>query len=122
MADRQEEAPAGAGPTGLKHEYPEPPPGQPRPRKIYRYPVIGGLLRFGSWWLVFFGIYASSAAPCPFCGQPGCPVGVAAAGIMGGFFAAIWTYGKAWSARLKELFRRLSSRSDRHVTGPDRRL
>ncbi len=118
MADRQEAAPAGADLTCIKHEVPESKPGPPRPWKIYQNPVIARLLRVGSWWLVFFGIYASSAAPCPFCGQPGCPVGVAAAGIMGGFFAAIWTYGKAWSVRLKELFRRLGNRSDRHVAGP----
>jgi hypothetical protein len=118
MSDRKEAAPAGAGPNYLKDEVPGQPPGPPRTRKIYQYPVIGGLLRFGSWWLVFFGIYASSAAPCPFCGQPGCPVGVAAAGIAGGFFAAIWTYGKAWLDRFKGLIRRLGGRSDGHVAGP----
>jgi hypothetical protein len=119
MADREEAAPMCADPTCLSHEVPEHLTGAPRPRKISRYPVIGGLLRFFSWWLVFFGIYASSAAPCPFCGQPGCPVGVAAAGIMGGFFATIWIYGKAWLDRFRELFGRLGSRSDHHVTGPD---
>jgi len=90
----------------------------PRTWKINRYPLIGGLLRFFSWWLVFFGIYASSSI-CPFCGTPGCPVGAGAAGIMGGFFAALWTYGRAWLDRLKELIGRLGNRSDRHVTGPD---
>jgi hypothetical protein len=49
-------------------------------------------------------------------------VGVGAAGIMGGFFAAIWIYGKAWLDRLKELSGRLGSRSDRQVTGADGRL
>ena len=120
MADREESAPGCTDPTCLRDEVPEQLPGQPRTRKIYQNPVIGGLLRFFSWWLVFFGIYASSSV-CPFCGQPGCPVGVAAAGIMGGFFAAIWIYGKAWLDRFKELFGRLGSRSDRQVSGPDGR-
>lgn len=121
MADREESAPTCPAPTYLRDEVPEQLPGQPRTRKIYQNPVIGGLLRFFSWWLVFFGIYASSSV-CPFCGQAGCPVGVGAAGIMGGFFAAIWIYGKAWLDRLKELIGRLGSRSDRQVTGPDGRL
>jgi hypothetical protein len=118
MADREESAHTCTDPTCLRDEVPEHLPGQPPTRKIYQNPVIGGLLRFFSWWLVFFGIYASSSV-CPFCGQPGCPVGVAAAGIVGGFFAAIWTYGKAWLARLKELFGGLRSRSDHHLTRPD---
>src|SRR5208337_5627207 len=121
MADREEAAPTCAAPTCLSHEVPEPLTGPPHTRKNSQYPVIGGLWRFFSWWLVFFGIYASSSV-CPFCGQPGCPVGVAAAGIIGGFFAAVWIYGKAWLSRLKGLIGRLVSRSDRHGTGPDGRL
>lgn len=118
MADREEAAPICADPTCLSHEVPEHLTGPPRTRKISQYPVIGGLWRFFSWGLVFSGIYASSSV-CPFCGQPGCPVGVAAAGIMGGFFAAIWVYGKACLDRVKELCGRLGRRSDQHVTGPD---
>jgi len=120
MADREEAAPTCADPTCLSHEVLEQLPGPPRTRKISQYPVIRGLWRFFSWWLVFFGIYASSSV-CPFCGQPGCPVGVAAAGIMGGFFATIWIYGRAWLSRLKELFGRLRGRSDHQVTGPNGR-
>lgn len=120
MTDREESAPACAAPTCLSHEVPEPLTGAPRPWKISQYPVIGGLWRFFCYWLVFFGIYASSTV-CPFCGQPGCPVGVASAGIMGGFFATIWIYGKAWLVRLKGLIGRLASRSDRQVAGPEGR-
>ncbi len=119
MADRPESPSADAAPTCLNHQVAEQQPGPPRPGKLYQYPVIGRLWRFFSWWLVFFGIYASSAAPCPFCGQAGCPVGVAAAGIVGGFCAALWTYGKAWLERFKELSRRLGSKGGLHVTGPE---
>ena len=92
----------------------------PRKGSFSQYPVIGGLCRFFIWWLVFFGIYASSSV-CVFCGTPGCPVGAGAAGIMGAFFAAMWTYGRALLDRLKEFIGRFGRfrRRDRHVTGPD---
>ena len=119
MAGQKESANTCTDPDCLYDEAPEYPQGPPRTWKIYQYPVIGGLLRFFSWWLVFFGIYASSSV-CPFCGTPGCPVGVGAAGIMGGFFAALWTYGRAWLDRLKALIGRFGRfRRGRHVTGPD---
>ena len=119
MAGQKESTHTCTDPDCLHDETPEYPKGTRRTWKIYQYPVIGGLLRFFSWWLVFFGIYASSSV-CPFCGTPGCPVGVGAAGIMGGFFAALWTYGRAWLDRLKALIRRFGRFiRGRHVTGPD---
>jgi hypothetical protein len=30
-------------------------------RQLSQLPVIGSIFRFSSWWLVFFGIYASSS-------------------------------------------------------------
>ncbi len=30
-------------------------------RRFSQLPVVGGLWRFTTWWLVFFGIYASSS-------------------------------------------------------------
>jgi hypothetical protein len=30
-------------------------------RRLFQLPVISGIWRFTSWWLVFFGIYASSS-------------------------------------------------------------
>jgi hypothetical protein len=54
------------------------------------------LKRHVLWFLAFFGIYASSSV-CPFCGTPGCPVGVGGAAVVGGVFAFLWQYGKsAW--------------------------
>ena len=122
MADHKESAHTCTDPDCLEclydeaTEYPQDPP---RPWKIYQYPVIGGLLRFFSWWLVFFGIYASSSV-CPFCGTPGCPVGVGAAGIIGGCFAGLWTYGRAGLDQLKVLMGRFGRfKRSHHVAGPD---
>jgi hypothetical protein len=69
---------------------PEIPPGI---KRFYQYPFIGRAFRFFTWWLIFSGIYASSSV-CPFCGQFGCPVGAASAGIVGGFFALVIGKGK----------------------------
>ena len=56
----------------------------------------GSLKRWVFWFLAFFGIYASSSV-CPFCGTPGCPVGVGGAAVVGGVFTYLWRYGKsAW--------------------------
>jgi len=66
------------------------------------------LKRYILWFLAFFGIYASSSV-CPFCGTPGCPVGVGGAALMGGVFACLWQYGKsAW-----EKFKALVAKSSR---------
>ena len=68
----------------------------PTQSRFYKYPIIGVLLRFFRWWLVFSGIYAMSSV-CPFCGQFGCPVGGGAAGLVGGLFAVLVQQGKAIS-------------------------
>ncbi|MCK9377052.1 MAG: hypothetical protein M0P73_12970 [Syntrophobacterales bacterium] len=115
----QEESPTRIAPAGLPEEAPEYVQKPPRLGKLYQSPIIGGLGRFFSWWLVFFGIYASSSV-CPCCGTPGCPVGVGAAGIIGGCFAALWTYGRAGLDRLKALIERFGRfKRGHHVTGPD---
>lgn len=119
MTAIKESAPTCTDPACLHGEASDYAQRPPRTWKIYQFPVIGGLLRFFSWWIVFFGIYASSSV-CPFCGTPGCPVGAGAAGIMGGFFAVLWTYGKAGVDRLKALMGRFGRfRRGRHVTGPN---
>lgn len=49
--------------------------------------------------LTFFGLYAASST-CPFCGKPGCPVGVGGATMVGGACAFLWQYGRAAWERL----------------------
>ena len=46
---------------------------------------FGHIFRFFGWWFGFTGLY-SMFAVCPFCGQQGCPVGIASAGSVGAFF------------------------------------
>ena len=47
---------------------------------------FGYLFRFIGWWFGFTGLYTMFAV-CPFCGQQGCPVGLASAGTIGAFFS-----------------------------------
>jgi hypothetical protein len=66
---------------------------EPEPQEVGRWTA---LKHHVLWFLAFFGIYASSSV-CPFCGTPGCPVGVGGAALVGGAFACLWQYGKsAW--------------------------
>jgi len=48
------------------------------------------LTRFLGWWSGIF-LLMGPLSVCPFCGQPGCGVGVAAAGVMGGIVATVMT-------------------------------
>jgi hypothetical protein len=61
------------------------------------------------WWLAFMGIYASSSV-CPFCGQAGCPVGVAGAGLVGGFFALVIGQGKVFLSYFNKMFSRIRTK------------
>ncbi|MBD3372596.1 MAG: hypothetical protein GF403_07775 [Candidatus Coatesbacteria bacterium] len=63
------------------------------------------LLRFLGFWLGISGLYASTTV-CPCCGQAGCPVGLAAAGVLGGGLAFILTYARGFWRRLKSRFKR----------------
>ncbi|MCK4504131.1 MAG: hypothetical protein KAW14_00825 [Candidatus Aegiribacteria sp.] len=47
---------------------------------------LGHVFRFIGWWFGFAVLY-SMFSVCPFCGQQGCPVGLASAGTVGAFFA-----------------------------------
>jgi len=58
------------------------------------------LKRHVLWFLAFFCIYASSSV-CPFCGTPGCPVGVGGAAVVGSVFACLCQYGKSAWERLR---------------------
>ena len=64
---------------------------------------LADLKKYGQWWLVFAGLYASSSV-CPFCGKPGCPVGPGAAGLIGLVFAWLMTFGKHLRQRLQTFF------------------
>ena len=54
-----------------------------KPRRLSPF---GHLFRFLGWWLGFTGLYGVFAV-CPFCGAPGCPVGLSTAGSVGAFLA-----------------------------------
>lgn len=47
---------------------------------------FGHLFRLIASWFGFTGLYAMFSV-CPFCGQQGCPVGMASAGTVGAFLA-----------------------------------
>jgi len=72
-------------------------------KRFYQHPFIGRFLKFLTWWLIFSGIYASSSV-CPFCGQLGCPVGGASAGIVGGLFALVLGKGQVIIERVTRGF------------------
>jgi hypothetical protein len=55
--------------------------------------ITGKVLRFSGWFFGFAGLFAMGSV-CPFCGQQGCPVGSAGAGIVGLLFAALMQWGK----------------------------
>lgn len=56
------------------------------PHGNIRMSPFGHLFRFIGWWFGLTGLYAMFAV-CPFCGQQGCPVGMASAGTIGGFLS-----------------------------------
>lgn len=78
-------------------------PELPLANRWVKYPLIGRLFRFLTWWLVFTGIYASSSV-CPFCGRVGCPVGGISAGVVGAFFALVIEQGKSFLIHLGARF------------------
>jgi hypothetical protein len=84
---------------------------------------MGALKRWLLWFLTFFGIYASSSM-CPFCGTPGCPVGAGGAALAGGFFAALWQYGKnIWESLQRIVAKRVRwPLGESHVHGSHRHL
>jgi hypothetical protein len=64
-----------------------------RRRLLGRHPILGRLFLFAGWWFAFTGLYAMNSV-CPFCGNVGCVVGVASAGIFGAVCAggvAAWS-------------------------------
>jgi len=61
---------------------------------------FGQLFRLFASWLGFAGLYAAFSV-CPFCGQQGCPVGMASAGTVGAFLALCLQDWKRFFAYLK---------------------
>ena len=78
-------------------------PELPLGNRFDKHPIIGRLLKFLTWWLIFTGIYASSSV-CPFCGRVGCPVGGVSAGVVGGVFALVMAKGRAILNHVAGLF------------------
>lgn len=69
--------------------------------KIERASFKVRIINFFKWCLAFTGLVVTTSV-CPFCGQPGCPVGVGAATTIGALFAL---FMQNW----KEPFKRLCS-------------
>jgi hypothetical protein len=56
--------------------------------------MLAGLLRFSGLWVGISGTYAVMCGTCPFCGRPGCPVGIGVAGMFGALGSVILTQGR----------------------------
>jgi len=56
--------------------------------------LLAGLLRFFVLRAGISGAYALMCGTCPFCGRPGCPVGLGVAGIFGAFGSLVLTQGR----------------------------
>jgi hypothetical protein len=64
----------------------------------------GVIFRFSGWAVGFAGLFAMGGT-CPFCGQQGCPVGTASAGIIGLTFASLIQWGKRGLSPIRTLLR-----------------
>ena len=69
-------------------------------------PVSLRTIHFIKWWLGFTGLIAASSI-CPFCGRPGCPVGIGAATTMGGILSL---FMQNWKEPLRWLHRRCNNK------------
>jgi len=77
---------------------------------VKKHPILGHLLRLSGWSVGFSGLYIMFAV-CPFCGQPGCPVGAASAGLIGAIFAVLMQYWRAGVDFTKSLYNKLFKRN-----------
>jgi len=75
---------------------------------LQRHPILGHLYRFFGLWFAFSGAYVLFSAQCPFCGQPGCPVGLGGAGLVG-LLGTLCCQN--WKGLFKNLYRRLVKRT-----------
>ena len=89
-------------------------------KKSIKLSPFGHLFRLLASWFGFTGLYAMFAV-CPFCGQQGCPVGMASAGTVGAFFALCI---QDWKRLFKYIKQKLSKKGDNqpvHRTAKSRR-
>ncbi|MEO0086131.1 MAG: hypothetical protein ABIK37_05815 [candidate division WOR-3 bacterium] len=64
--------------------------------------VLANLLRFIGLWAGISAAYAAmGGGACPCCGNPGCPVGIGVAGIVGALGSLIINYGRRWFATIR---------------------
>lgn len=71
---------------------------------------FGHLFRFIGWWFGFTGLYAMFSV-CPFCGQQGCPVGLASAGSIGAFLSLCLQDWKRLFSFIKQKLKNVFPRS-----------
>jgi len=75
--------------------------------------LLVGLLRFFGLWAGISGAYATmGGGACPCCGNPGCPVGIGGAGIVGALGSLLINYGRRGLAAVRNRIRR-SAPTDR---------
>lgn len=68
--------------------------------KGYPHKIYSAGRRFLLYWAGAFGLLATTAN-CPFCGQPGCPVGPAGMGVLAGVVAAATSFFRRTLRRQK---------------------
>ncbi|MEO0086257.1 MAG: hypothetical protein ABIK37_06455 [candidate division WOR-3 bacterium] len=69
--------------------------------------VLANLLRFAGLWAGISGVYAAvGGGACPCCGNPGCPVGIGLAGIVGAIGSLIINHGRRWLDVIRDYRRR----------------
>ena len=81
---------------------------------------FGHLFRLLASWFGFTGLYAMFAV-CPFCGQQGCPVGMASAGTVGAFFALCFQDWKRLFVYIKQKISEKGYNQPVHRTAKSRR-
>jgi hypothetical protein len=81
---------------------------------------FGHLFRLLASWFGFTGLYAIFAV-CPFCGQQGCPVGMASAGTVGAFFALCFQDWKRLFVYIKQKLSKKGYNQPVHRTAKSRR-
>jgi hypothetical protein len=79
-----------------------------KPQARRKMSPFGHLFRFVAKWFGFTYLYAMFSV-CPFCGQKGCPIGLASAGTVGAFFALC---AQDWKLFFRFLKHKLSNKKD----------